>query len=74
MSTSSSDIPVNFTNCPYWGVGGSYIADPVTGMRTRVDPAPIAQAEQPAAPAELNDSTAGQAGQADKPAKEKKNG
>jgi hypothetical protein len=26
----------DFTNCPYWGIGGHYVADPVSGLRTRV--------------------------------------
>lgn len=26
----------DFTNCPYWGIGGRYIADPDTGVRTPV--------------------------------------
>jgi len=27
---------LDFTNCPDWGVGGTYTADPSTGVRTRV--------------------------------------
>jgi hypothetical protein len=26
----------DFSKCPYWGIGGRYIADPVTGKRTPV--------------------------------------
>ena len=42
--------PFDFSNCPFWGQGGRYIADPVTGVRTRVvdEPAP-ATAPAPAA-------------------------
>lgn len=28
----------DFTSCPNWGVGGRYTADPVTGVRTKVQP------------------------------------
>lgn len=34
----------DFTNCPYWGQGGRYIGDPVTGLRVRVDDAPAVDA------------------------------
>ena len=27
---------LDFTNCPDWGIGGTYTADPSTGVRTRI--------------------------------------
>lgn len=42
--------PVELTDCPDWGKGGSYVIDPQTGRRTlveRTEPAPAA----PVAPA-----------------------
>ncbi len=27
---------LDFTSCPDWGIGGTYTADPSTGVRTRV--------------------------------------
>lgn len=39
----------DFTNCPYWGIGGRYVFDPVTGNRTPVPandtPAPLPAAD-----------------------------
>lgn len=45
--------PVDLTDCPDWGKGGSYVMDPKTGRRTlveRTEPAASAEAG-PAAPA-----------------------
>jgi hypothetical protein len=43
----------DYTKCPFWGVGGRYIADPVTAVRTRIEPAhaPAAVAKPLEAPA-----------------------
>jgi len=38
---------LDFTTDPYWGKGGRYVVDPVTGLRT---PAPV-ETETAAAPA-----------------------
>ena len=42
----------DFTDDPYWGKGGSYVVDPVTGKRSPApaptvdaDPAPAAEAD-----------------------------
>lgn len=42
-------IAPDFTDCPYWGVGGRYVVDPVTGKRTPVAPTaePESQASGP---------------------------
>lgn len=42
MTTQSQDKPVRVknvlaTDCPHWGVGGSYFRDPATGQRTPAD-------------------------------------
>jgi len=76
MSTNNigGGTPLSFTNCPHWGVGGSYVADPVTGVRTRVDGQPLEKVKQPAEQAAQDEPTAGQVGQFDKPMKEKKHG
>ena len=56
----------DFTSCPYWGKGGRYIADPVTGVRTPV----VEGAEPSAAPDQVDPVVAVDA--TVKPLKEKK--
>lgn len=71
MSSTNSEVNTSrkFSNCPHWGIGGRYIADPVTGVRTRVaasvpSDAPVSAPTQDGA--ELVEAAA-------KPPKEKKN-
>jgi hypothetical protein len=50
---SSGQSLQDHTQCPHWGQGGQYIADPVTGERTRLGalpaaPGAYAKAEAPA--------------------------
>jgi hypothetical protein len=59
----------DFTDCPFWGQGGSFVVDPATGKRMPVDEAAASGAEaqtnggapaKPAgAPAKLKDKTRG---------------
>lgn len=44
------EVQPDYTACPMWGQGGHYIADPVTGKRTRVSPAIAAETPAAAAP------------------------
>lgn len=61
MSTDNDNVQAaaphalqDFINCPDWGKGGSFIYDPVTKTRTRVEPeVPAAEDQAPAAPAQL---------------------
>ena len=54
----------DFTACPHWGQGGSYVVDPATGLRTRVGDEPAQTGEAAAAvvpetsPAVIADSMA----------------
>jgi hypothetical protein len=52
--------PQDFTQCPDWGKGGSYVYDPVTQTRTRVPDEDNAQSEAipEAAPAPAEDVAA----------------
>lgn len=36
MATASAS-QLAMTQCPYWGQGGQYRRDPVTGQRTRIE-------------------------------------
>jgi len=67
MNTNKSggSTPLDFTKCPHWGKGGSYTADPETGLRTRVSDAPTAIDTAPASAPEAGQSPV-------KPSKEKK--
>lgn len=38
--------PVDMRNDPHWGKGGSYILDPVTGLRTKAPATAKAQTKQ----------------------------
>ena len=39
----------DFTDCPYWGVGGRYVVDPATGRRVPVPPGDEAHVAVPGA-------------------------
>lgn len=61
MTKANQDQPAQAakaspTSCPHWGKGGSYIRDPETGIRTKVDAggAPIS----PSVPVQLPESAA----------------
>ena len=61
MSTDNDNVQaeaphalLDFINCPDWGKGGSYIYDPVTKTRTRVEPGmPATEVQAQTAPAQL---------------------
>jgi hypothetical protein len=66
----------DFTNCQYWGMGGRYVVDPATGLRTPAPPDDESIAPDLAVtvnPAADDASATDPATQPVKPLKEKKN-
>jgi hypothetical protein len=53
---AEASAELNYVGDEFWGQGGSYLLDPVTGKRSRIDE-PAAVPTQSPEPEELTDAT-----------------